>query len=213
MRAELIEGVRTWLGPEAEIEPHFSPRYRPWRQRIAVVPDGDLFLVIRSGQASIVTDEIERFEPRAITATGFQLSVLGEIAFEIDGVPLDFGRTVTWRGMMFTGVPNLAWVFGYFRASWTLRSDLVAGVVNRVLQRMDERGMSMVVPTLSPDEASMPLSPWVDPQDFNPRYLMRDEHRLTRQGDRQPWRHTQDYWADKDELPAAAIDDGTLRYC
>ncbi len=226
VRAELIEGVRAQLGPDAEIEPHFSPRYRPWRQRIAVVPDGDLFRAICSGKASMVTDEIERFEPRAlrltsgrmlpadivITATGFHLSVLGDIAFEVDGVPLDFGRTITWRGMLFTGVPNLAWVFGYFRASWTLRSDLVAAIVCRLRQRMAELGASMVVPTLRPDEVAMPLAPWVDPENFNPGYLMRDLHRLPRQGDRQPWLHTQDYWADKDELPAASIDDGSLRF-
>jgi cation diffusion facilitator CzcD-associated flavoprotein CzcO len=226
VRAELIDGVRAQLGPDAEIEPHFSPLYRPWRQRIAVVPDGDLFQAIRSGKAAMVTDAIERFEPHGlrlasgrmlpadivITATGFHLSVLGDIAFEVDRVPLDFARTITWRGMMFTGVPNLAWVFGYFRASWTLRSDLVAGIVCRLRQRMAERGASMVVPTLRPDEQAMTLAAWVDPENFNPGYLMRDLHRLPRQGDRQPWLHTQDYWADKDQLPSAPIDDGSLRF-
>src|SRR5205085_3946430 len=117
-----------------------SDLYCPWRQRIAFVPDADLFEGIKSGKASVVTDEIERFTEDGIqlksgdvlkadiivTATGFDLCVLGDIAFTIDGRPLDFADTVTYRGMMFTGVPNLAWVFGYFRASWTLRTDLVA---------------------------------------------------------------------------------------
>src|SRR5205807_1292649 len=112
---------------------HFTPSYRPWRQRIAFIPDGDLLQAIRSGKASVVTDEIERITAAGIllksgklldadiivTATGFHLNVLGDIEFAIDGKPLVFADTVTYRGMMFTGIPNMAWVFGYFRASWT----------------------------------------------------------------------------------------------
>ncbi len=133
VKQELIEGVRTYVGQDYDVETHFTPSYRPWRQRLAFVPDGDLFQAIRSGKASVVTGEIERFDATGlqlksgdhldadiiITATGFHLSVLGDIAFEIDGKPLVFSDTVTYRGMMFTGVPNMAWVFGYFRASWT----------------------------------------------------------------------------------------------
>ena len=129
-----------------------------WRQRLAYVPDYDLFEAIRSGQASVVTDEIEHFDATGlqlksgkhldadiiITATGFNLNVLGDIAFEIDGQPLVFGDTVTYRGMMFTGIPNLAWVFGYFRASWTLRADLVGDFVCRLLKHMDEKGAKRV---------------------------------------------------------------------
>jgi hypothetical protein len=119
---------------------------------------------------------------------------------------------VTWRGTMFTGVPNLAWVFGYFRASWTLRADLIADFVCRLLKHMDARGAAVVTPTLRAEDRDMALAPWVDPENFNPGYLMRGMHLLPKQGDRQPWRHTQDYWHEKDELPVADLDDGTLVY-
>ena len=150
------------------------------------MPDGDLFKGIRSGKASVVTDEIERFTETGIllksgealeadiivTATGFNLSVLGDIAFAIDGKPLDFADTVTYRGMMFTGVPNMVWVFGYFRASWTLRADLVADFVCRLLDHMERQGRAArSTSALRPEDEDMPLLPWIDPENFNPGYL------------------------------------------
>ena len=228
VRKELLAGVRAALGPghEAEVEKHFNPRYRPWQQRIAFVPDGDLFKSVREGKASVVTDQIEGFEPEGIrlqsgqllqadvivTATGFNMNVLGDIAFSIDGQPLDFARTVGWRGTMFSGVPNLAWVFGYFRASWTLRADLLGDFVCRLLQHMDAQGAQVVTPALRSEDQDMALRPWVDPENFNPGYLQRGVASLPRQGDRGPWLHLQDYAADKDELPRADLDDGTLVY-
>ena len=156
VRSDLLNGVRAALGSgfEAEVDRHFSPRYRPWQQRIAFVPNADLFKSIREGKASVVTDDIETFTEQGIqlksgqvleadivvTATGFNLSVLGDIRFSVDGQPLDFGETITWRGAMFTGVPNMAWVFGYFRASWTLRADLVSALICRLLTHMDALG-------------------------------------------------------------------------
>ncbi|MCO5118377.1 MAG: NAD(P)/FAD-dependent oxidoreductase [Burkholderiaceae bacterium] len=225
VKAELLAGVRAHLGEDFDIERHFTPSYRPWRQRIAFIPDGDLFRAVADGKASVVTDHIEAFDATGIrlasgghldadvvvTATGFDLSVLGDIAFTIDGQPLAFHETTTWRGTMFTGVPNMAWVFGYFRASWTLRSDLVAEFVCRLLGHMDARGAKRVVPRLRPEDADMPALPWVDEEDFNPGYINRGIHLLPKQGDRQPWRHTQDYWVDRDDMPAADLDDG-LRY-
>ncbi|MEL7157585.1 MAG: NAD(P)/FAD-dependent oxidoreductase [Actinomycetota bacterium] len=226
VRQELFGGIKAILGDDYDLDPHFTPRYRPWRQRIAFVPDGDLFHSIAEGAASVVTDEIETFTETGIllrsgevleadlivTATGFNLNVLGDIDFTIDGEPLNFAETITYRGAMFTGIPNMAWVFGYFRASWTLRADLIADVVCRLLQTMDDKGADMVVPALRPEDDGMPLLPWVDPEDFNPGYIMRGVHLLPKQGDRQPWLHTQDYWAEKDELPAASLDDGCLHY-
>ena len=228
VRQELLAGVRAALGPglEAEIEKHFNPRYRPWQQRIAFVPDADLFKAVREGQASVVTDRIESFEEKGIrlqsgplleadvviTATGFNVSVLGDIDFAIDSQPLDFAATVGWRGAMFSGVPNMAWVFGYFRASWTLRADLLGDFVCRLLRHMDARGADVVTPTLRAEESGMVMRPWVDPDNFNPGYIHRGIHQLPRQGDRQPWLHLQDYAADKDELPRADLDDGTLLY-
>jgi cation diffusion facilitator CzcD-associated flavoprotein CzcO len=224
VKEELFSGVREYLGEDYDVSPHFSPTYRPWRQRIAFIPDGDLFQSIAKGDASVVTDEIERFTEKGIalksgdeleadivvTATGFNLNVLGDIEFTIDGKPLEFAETVGYRGAMFTGIPNMAWVFGYFRASWTLRADMIADFVCRLLQHMDDVGASVVTPQLRADDADMKLLPWVDPDNFNPGYLMRSIHLMPKQGDRQPWVHTQDYWRDKDELPEAELTDGAL---
>jgi cation diffusion facilitator CzcD-associated flavoprotein CzcO len=138
--------------------------------------------------------------------------VLGDIAFTVDGKPLEFSDTVTYRGMMFTGVPNMAWVFGYFRASWTLRSDLVADFVCRLLKHMKATGARRVVPALRPEDRDMPLLPWIDPDNFNPGYMMRGMHLLPRRGDKPEWAHTQDYWAEKDELPAIDLDDPAFVY-
>jgi Predicted flavoprotein involved in K+ transport len=113
---------------------------------------------------------------------------------------------------MFTGVPNMVWVFGYFRASWTLRADLVSAFVCRLLQHMDDRGATVAVPVLRPQDRDMRLSPWVDPENFNPGYLARSLSLLPRQGNRAPWIHTQDYSIEKDEMRLAHLEDGTLLY-
>jgi cation diffusion facilitator CzcD-associated flavoprotein CzcO len=228
VRKELLAGVCAALGPgqEAEVQQHFNPSYRPWQQRIAFVPDGDLFKTVREGQTSVLTDRIESFEPAGlrlksgrlleadviVSATGFNLSVLGDICFAIDGRPLDFAQTVGWRGAMFSGVPNMAWVFGYFRASWTLRADLLSAFVCRLLNHMDELGAGTVTPTLRQQDQGMALKPWVEPENFNPGYLQRGLHLLPRQGSHSPWLHLQDYALDKVELPRADLDDGTLVY-
>src|SRR5690242_20491661 len=226
VKRELIEAVRAHLGPDYDVETHFTPSYRPWRQRLAFVPDGDLFAGIRSGKASVVTDEIERFTETGIllksgktldadiiiTATGFHLCVLGDIDFIIDGKPLVFSDTVTYRGMMFTGIPNLAWVFGYFRASWTLRADLVADFVCRLLNHMKQKGARRVTVALPPADEDMPLLPWIDTENFNPGYMLRGMHLLPRRGEKPEWQHTQDYWAEKDEFPAIDLDDEVFVY-
>jgi cation diffusion facilitator CzcD-associated flavoprotein CzcO len=226
VKQELLAAVRAHLGPDYDIETHFTPKYRPWRQRIAFIPDGDFLEAIRAGKASVVTDEIESFTESGIllrsgrlleadiivTATGFNLNVLGDINFEIDEKPLVFSDTVTYRGMMFTGVPNMAWVFGYFRASWTLRADLVADFVCRLLNHMKEKGVRKVTPRLRPEDTEMPLLPWIDPENFNPGYMMRGMHLLPKRGDNPEWQHTQDYWTEKDQFPAADLDDGCFVY-
>ena len=142
-----------------------------------------------------------------VTATGFHLNVLGDIAFEIDGKPLDFSQTVTYRGMMFTGVPNMAWVFGYFRASWTLRADLVADFVCRLLGHMKDKQARRVEVALRPEDKDMPLLPWIDTENFNPGYVTRGMHLLPRRGDKREWQHTQDYWREKNEIPKIDLDD------
>ena len=226
VKQELIAGVRAYLGPEFDIETHFTPHYRPWRQRIAFVPDGDIFRGISAGKASIVTDEIDTFTPKGIllktgreleadiviTATGFNLNVLGDIAFEIDGKPLVFADTVTYRGMMFTGVPNMLWVFGYFRASWTLRADLLADFVCRLLAHMERKGAKRIEAALRPEDEGMKLLPWMDPENFNPGYLMRAMDLLPKRGEKPEWQHSQDYWREKDELPAIDLDGSEFVY-
>ena len=162
------------------------------------MPDGDLFEAINSGKATVVTGEIATFTETGlelidgrhidadivITATGFELNVLGDIAFTIDDRPLDFHDTVTYLGAMFTGIPNMVWVFGYFRAAWTLRADMIARFVCRLLAHMEDKGAEVVVPRLRPGEEDMPLHPWIDPENFNPGYLRRGLHLLPQQGDR-----------------------------
>ena len=226
VRDELINAVTALLPEGYDVAKHFTPKYRPWQQRLAFVPDGDLFAAISDGEASIVTDEIDTFTETGIltvggehldaeviiTATGFNLSVLGGITFTIDGRTLDVHDTVTYRGMMFTGVPNLLWVFGYFRASWTLRADLLGDFTCRLLRHMDALGARQVTPVLRSADAEMALDDWIDPEDFNPNYLMRDMHLMPRRGDTCEWQHTQDYWTEKDALPAVDLDDGCLIY-
>lgn len=226
VKKELLSAVRELLPENYDVETHFTPRYRPWRQRIAAAPDGDFFATIRDGKASMVTDEIERFTEKGIrlksgkeleadiivTATGLNLCVFGDIAFSVDEKPVDFADTITYRGMMFTGVPNMAWIFGYFRASWTLRVDLVGDFVCRLLHHMDERGFKSVVSSLRPEQKDMPLSPWVEPENFNPNYVLRSIHLLPKSGDRPEWQHTQNYWEEKDVFPEIDLDDVVFVY-
>lgn len=226
VREELLAGARAFLGPDYDLEKHFSPNYLPWRQRIAFVPDGDLFKAVASGKVEVVTDEIERFTPKGIllksgreleadviaTATGFDLLVDGDIAFSLDGAKFDFADTVTYRGMMFAGAPNLAWIFGYFRASWTLRVDMVADFVARLLKHMDATGARSVRPALREEDRDMKILPWVDEADFNPGYLTRLGHKLPKRGDKPEWTHNQDYWSEVEEFPNIDLADAAFVY-
>jgi cation diffusion facilitator CzcD-associated flavoprotein CzcO len=226
VKKELLAQVRGLLGPDYDVDTHFTPSYLPWRQRIAFVPDGDLFQGIASGKASVVTDHIDRFTEKGIllksgkeleadivvTATGFNMNMMGDIAFSIDGKALDFHDTVTYRGMLFTGVPNLAWVFGYFRASWTLRSELIAGFVCRLLNHMKATGAESMVPKLRAQDQEMPLLDWMDEDNFNPNYLKRAMSILPQRGDKREWQHTQDFWLEKDEFPAIDLEDDVFDY-
>lgn len=226
VRKELLDAVRMCGVPEDMIEKHFTPTYRPWRQRIAFVPDGDIFRAVLSGKASIETDEIDHFTAKGIklksgkeleadviiTATGFNLSVLGGIPFAVDGKPVNFADTVTYRGMMMTGVPNMLWVFGYFRASWTLRVDILGDFVVRLLKHMKKRKARQVEMRLRPEDRKMEILPWIDPENFNPGYLMRAMHLMPKRGSNPIWQHTQDYWKERVELPAVDLDGKEFKY-
>lgn len=225
LRALLIDGIRPLLPDGISIEKHFTPRYRPWQQRLAVSPDGEFFAALREGKVSIATDTIAEFTrdgvklassgviptDAVITATGFDLAVMGDIPFTIDGEPVDFTERVTWRGLMISGIPNMAFTFGYFRHSWTLRVDLVNDLVARILERMQQAGDSVVTPALRPHDADMPLLPWMPEDNFSAGYVQRSQHKMFRQGDREPWRHMHEYAHDRASLPAADIEDG-LQY-
>ena len=226
VKAELLADVKKHLGPDYDIATHFTPKYRPWRQRLAFVPDADLFKGIAEGKASVVTDEIECFTETGVllksgrrldadlivAATGFNMNALGDIAFAVDGKPLAFPDTVTYRGMMFTGLPNLVWVFGYFRASWTLRADLIGDFVCRLLAHMQAKGRRSVEVQLRPEDHNMPLLPWIDDENFNPNYLKRALPILPKRGDKPEWQHTQDYWNEKNIFPAIDLEDRAFVY-
>jgi monooxygenase len=226
LHAFLMESMKPLLPEGFDIEKHFTPRYRPWQQRIAIVPEGDLFAALREGKASIVTDTIETFTEKGIrvssgeeleadvvvSATGFNLSVMGDVAFTVDDEPVDFTERVTWRGAMISGIPNMAYVFGYFRHSWTLRVDLVSDLVMRLFTHMQDRGATMVVPTLRPEDAGMEFRPWSDPENFNAGYVLRSQHILFKQGDREPWTHMLEHGQEMEILPKADLDDGSLVY-
>lgn len=221
---ELKELVRAYAGPDFQFEPHFTPKYRPWQQRLAFCPEGDVFQAVAAGKVSAVTDTIDRFTEKGVltssgeeieadiivACTGFNLSVMGDMQVSVDGEVIDWHDTVTWRGMMFTGVPNLAWVMGYFRASWTLRVDMMGDLVCRMLNHMQERGATSI--EVVPPAGEMALQPWIDADNFNPGYLQRGMNQLPMAGEGDEWRHTQDYWREKDDFPAVDLDAATFAY-
>jgi cation diffusion facilitator CzcD-associated flavoprotein CzcO len=222
VKTKLLDMVRRELGPDYDVAKHFTPRYNPWDERLCLVPDSDLFEVIRSGKASVVTDTIDRFTETGIaltsgkhldadiivTATGLDLVVLGEVQFTIDGAPVDFAQTWTYKGMMYSDVPNLVCTFGYVNASWTLRADLTAEYTCRLLQHMDETGARRVTPRLRDSDRDMPSRPWIDK--FSPGYMRRVMHLFPKQGDRQPWINPQNYWRDRKMIRHAPLEDGAL---
>jgi monooxygenase len=226
LHAFFIESMRPQLPEGFDIAKHFTPRYRPWQQRIGVVPEGDFFAALRSGQASIITDTIETFTETGIevssgekidadiivTATGFNMSLFGDIAFVVDGEPVDFTERVTWRGVMISGVPNMAYIFGYLRYSWTLRVEMVCDLVADLLQRMEDSHATMVIPSPQPADAGMERRPFCDPENFSSGYIMRSQDILFKQGGQEPWTHMLEYHQEREILPNADLDDGSLVY-
>ena len=219
----LLDKVRKEL-PGYDVDTHFTPPYGPWDQRLCLVPNGDLFRVIREGKASVVTDRIATFDETGITlesgqhleadiivtATGLQLVTLGETEFIVDGTKVDFADTLTYKGFAYSDVPNLASVFGYINASWTLRADLISEYVCRILNHMSTTGAQRCTPTRRGSDADMPLRPWID--DFSPGYMSRDMHRFPKQGDREPWVNPQDYAKDRAMFAKDPVDDGVMIY-
>lgn len=221
-RQFLLDEMRALLPEGFDVEKHFNAPYRPWQQRIAVVPEGDMFKAISDGQASVVTDTIETFTETGIqtssgehidadivvSATGFDLSLFGEIQFDLDGDPVDFTKHLTHRGIMISDIPNMAYVFGYFRASWTLRADMVSGYVMRLLDHMNAKGAEVVVPRLRPQDADLQRRPFIEEDDVSSGYMMRTRDKMFRQGDREPWIHMKEFHQERHTLPVADLDDG-----
>ena len=222
VKQKLLDMVRKELGPYYDVEKHFTPSYNPWDQRLCLVPNSDLFAAIRSGKASIVTDKIAHFTETGIalesgetldadivvTATGLNLVVLGEMQFAVDGAAVDFADTWTYKGMMYSDVPNLVTTFGYINASWTLRADLTSEYVCRLLNHMDETHTRQVTPRLREIDRHMPARPWID--GFSSGYMQRMMHRFPKQGDHAPWVNPQNYTRDKKMIRHAPLEDGAL---
>jgi monooxygenase len=221
MRGAIRKGVTRRLPPGYDIDTHFSPLYDPWDQRMCLVPDGDLFEVLADGRASVVTDRIETFTETGlelasgekleadlvITATGLNLLALGGMELSVDNREVELRETVGYKGIMFSGVPNLAAVFGYTNASWTLKSDLTCQYVCRILNHMDENGYAQCVPsTPGPGVSRAPMI------DLSAGYVLRSIDAFPRQGDRAPWRLYQNYPRDVLLLRRGALEDGELEF-
>ncbi len=221
MKEMILKGVRDALGADYDVATHFTPKYNPWDQRLCLVPDADLFEAIKQDHVDVVTDVIDTFTEKGIklksgkeiaadiivTATGLQLEMLGGIAVTVDGAKVDFGKTFTYKGLMYSGVPNLASVFGYTNASWTLRADLICEYVCRLLNHMDEKGVQIATPRVR--DASMPGDPWLD---FSSGYVQRSLAMLPKQGPKAPWRQNQNYFADIKDMRKAPIEDEALEF-
>ena len=224
VRAKLLARVRKELGPDYDVDTHFTPNYNPWDQRLCLVPDSDFFEAVKTGAASVVTDHIERFTPGGIllksgreleadiivTATGLNMSLMGDIEFGVDGEIIDFAKTWTYKGLMYSGVPNLVNTFGYINASYTLRADLTAEYFCRLINRSDELGKKQVTPSLRPQDQTMKAEPWIT--DFSSGYMERVMHMFPKQGDHTPWLNPQDYFKDKKMFRNEPFDDGALNF-
>jgi cation diffusion facilitator CzcD-associated flavoprotein CzcO len=223
VKERLLKMVRGAIGDEYT-EKHFTPRYNPWDQRLCLIPNEDLYRAINNGSARVVTAAIDTFVEEGVrltsgevldadiivTATGLKLSVLSDVAVNVDGQDVHWPDTVSYQGMMFTGVPNLVQTFGYINASWTLRADLTAQFVCRLLNHMRTLGMRQATPRLRDEDRDMALRPWID--DFSAGYMQRVMHLFPKQGDRDPWRNTQNYLQDRKLLPNATFEDGALAF-
>jgi cation diffusion facilitator CzcD-associated flavoprotein CzcO len=218
---KIIRNLNAKMLPEGyPVDEHFRPPYNPWDQRMCIVPDGDLFRVIREGTASVVTGHIETFTETGVlledgrevpadiivTATGLNVHALGGTTLTVDGEPVQVGNTCTYKGMMLSGVPNFVFVFGYTNASWTLRVGLIGEHFTRLLRHMDDHRYDTVTPVA---DASMPTAPFTS---FGSGYIQRALDRLPRQGNRAPWRISPTYSADVKLLRRGPVEDPELRF-
>ena len=217
----ILQFVQQELGPGYDVATHFSPAYNPWDQRLCLAPDGDLFAAIRSGKASVVTDQIATFTETGIqlvsgqelaadivvTATGLSLKLLGGVQLALDGEPVELSQTMSYKGVMYTGIPNLASAIGYTNASWTLKCELTATYICRLLNYMDRHGFVQCIPRRQEGvEANTPIV------DLTSGYVQRAARMLPRQGSRRPWKMNQNFLHDLRSIRFSRVDDGTMAF-
>jgi cation diffusion facilitator CzcD-associated flavoprotein CzcO len=221
VKTGLIKKVQQELGPGYDVATNFTPSYHPWEQRLCLVPDSDLFQAIKSGRASVVTGHIETFTEKGIrlesgreleadivvTATGLVLQAFGGEELSVDGRTVELGKTLAYKGVMLSGVPNLASVFGYINASWTLKADLICAYVCRLLNFMDKKGVRQVTPT---NRDQTPAAPFVEK--FTPGYMERALENWPKQGSKPPWRVYQNYFRDTISLKWSPVDNRALEF-
>jgi cation diffusion facilitator CzcD-associated flavoprotein CzcO len=216
----VARGVRRNLGEKYDSK-HFTPPYNPWDQRLCFAPDADLFDAIREGRVSVVTDRIDTFTEDGlllksgerldadiiVTATGLVLRLFSGMQLVVDGAPVELPKTLVYKGMMFSDIPNVAFAVGYTNASWTLKCDLTAEYVCRLLNHMDQHGFGVCTPRLNdPDIEEEPVI------DFNSGYVVRALHTLPRQGSKTPWRLHQNYMKDLRMMRYGRLNDGTMEF-
>jgi cation diffusion facilitator CzcD-associated flavoprotein CzcO len=220
-KAFILNGVRAALGPDYDVKTHFTPRYNPWQQRLCLVPDGDLFDSIKDGRASVVTNTIDSFTETGVrlkdgsvldadiivTATGLNLLVIGGMQVAVDGAPVNFADVMSYKGMMYSNVPNMASAFGYTNASWTLKCDLTCEYVCRLLNYMDRKGFTACTPRNT--DPSVTEVPWLD---FTSGYVQRSIAKLPKQGSKRPWKLYQNYALDILTLRYGKLDDGVMEF-
>jgi cation diffusion facilitator CzcD-associated flavoprotein CzcO len=218
-KARVIGMVQKALGPTYDVATHFTPRYDPWDQRLCLVPDDDLFRSLKKGKAEMVTDTIETFTETGlrlssgrelaadvvVAATGLKLKLLGGVKLEVDGALVDLAKTMTYKGMMYSGVPNLASAIGYTNASWTLKCDLTCAYICRLLAYMDRKGFVACTPRLA--DPSVEAKPLID---FSSGYIQRAIDQFPKQGTKTPWRLYQNYVLDWFSLKLGSVRDSAM---
>lgn len=223
VRQRILSEAAKQIG-KACVESHFTPRYDPWDQRICAIPDNDLFNCIKDGSVSVVTDEIERILPHGIqlksgqelaadiivTATGLELQHLGGIQIHVDGRLVDMASTYTYKGIAYCGVPNLVSSFGYFNASWTMKVDLTADYLCRLIHYMDKTGATICAPSMPPAAGPEADASWIE--GFSSGYIQRGIHLFPKQKSAAPWVHTQSYDADRKLIQDAPVNDGVMKF-
>ncbi|HAE64109.1 MAG TPA: monooxygenase, partial [Acinetobacter johnsonii] len=221
LRRLLLQSIKMQLKGKVDMK-HFTPEYNPWDQRLCVVPDGDLFKILRSGQASVETDQIERFTETGlqlksgqhleadivVSATGLEIQILGGIQATIDGKPLDTSKHMLYQGVMVSDVPNMAMIIGYINASWTLKVDIAAEYICRLLNYMDQRQWAEVIPQGDATE----LMEDTVMGSLSSGYIARAANVMPKQGKHAPWKVSNNYLADRKTLKSASFEDGVLKF-